>query len=111
MRTCARSLLLTLLFVAFAGSAWAQIDARMLQTPDVSADRIVFGYAGDLWVVPKEGGTAHRLSSPPGQEVFPRFSPDGRALAVGCFNENGMHTRLVRAPSFEEIAAAEANRN
>ena len=42
---------------------------------------------------------AHLLSA--------RFSPDGRALAIGCLDERGMHSRLVRAPSFEEIAAAE----
>lgn len=40
---------------------------------------------------------------------FARFFPDGRALAVGCFDERGMHIQLVRAPSFEEIAAAERN--
>jgi len=49
----------------------AQIDAKMLQNPDVSASQIVFAYAGDLWVVSKEGGTAVMLSSPAGQELFP----------------------------------------
>jgi len=33
-------------------------DARMLRFPDVSAEQIVFVYAGDLWTVPKTGGTA-----------------------------------------------------
>jgi tricorn protease len=56
-------------------------DARMLRFPDVSADLIVFSYAGDLWTVPREGGTARRLSSPKGQEMFPKFSPDGRLIA------------------------------
>jgi hypothetical protein len=39
---------------------------------------------------------------------FARFFPDGRALAVGCFDERGMRIQLVRAASFEEIAAAES---
>ena len=56
-------------------------DARMLRFPDISADRIVFVYAGDLWTVPKEGGLARKLSSPKGQELFPKFSPDGRTIA------------------------------
>ena len=56
-------------------------DARMLRFPDVSAESIVFAYAGDLWTVPKEGGLARRLSSPKGQELFPKFSPDGRFIA------------------------------
>jgi tricorn protease len=68
------------LFVS-ASVAHAQVDARMLQNPDVSKTSIVFSYAGDLWVVPKTGGTALKLSSPPGQELFPHFSPDGSRIA------------------------------
>jgi len=56
-------------------------DARMLRFPDVSGDKIVFVYAGDLWTVPKGGGLARKLSSPKGQEQFPKFSPDGRTIA------------------------------
>jgi WD40 repeat protein/serine/threonine protein kinase len=43
--------------------------------------------------------------------ISARFFPDGRALAIGSFNERGMYIQLVRAPSFEEIAAAEGIRN
>lgn len=56
-------------------------DARMLRFPDVSAEKIVFVYAGDLWTVPKDGGLARKLSSPKGQELFPKFSPDGQTIA------------------------------
>lgn len=62
-------------------AAPAKIDARMMQMPAVSATQIAFVYAGDIWIVPKEGGTALRLSSPRGTEQFPRFSPDGSRLA------------------------------
>ena len=57
------------------------INARMLRYPDVSATRIAFVYAGDIWVAPKSGGEALRLSSPKGEETFPRFSPDGTQIA------------------------------
>ena len=57
------------------------IDARMLRFPDVSGSQIVFVYAGDIWVAPKTGGSALRLSSPRGEESFPRFSPDGSQIA------------------------------
>jgi tricorn protease len=79
----ARGLALALGLLA-AGAASAQIDARMLRHPDVSATHIAFVYAGDIWVVAKEGGTALRLSSPGGEESFPRFSPDGRSIAFSA---------------------------
>jgi tricorn protease len=60
------------------------LDARMLRYPAVSKDRIAFVYAGDIWLVPKAGGTAVRLSSPLGEESFPRFSPDGTKLAYSA---------------------------
>ena len=71
-----------------AAPASAQIDARMFRYPAISADKIAFVYAGDIWLVPKAGGTASRLSSPAGEELFPRFSPDG--------TEAGIHRRLRR---------------
>ncbi|MFH1885026.1 MAG: hypothetical protein ABIL62_20215, partial [Planctomycetota bacterium] len=56
-------------------------DAQMLRFPDVSAERIVFVYAGDLWTVSRDGGPARKISSPKGQELFPKFSPDGQTIA------------------------------
>ena len=61
--------------------AEAQVDARMLRHPDISQTQIVFVYAGDIWVVNKEGGIAHNLSSPLGEETSPKFSPDGSRIA------------------------------
>lgn len=55
--------------------------AGMLRTPDVSATHIAFRYANDLWLVPRDGGVASPLSSPPGGESNPRFSPDGTTIA------------------------------
>jgi tricorn protease len=65
------------------------VDARMLRYPDVSATQIAFVYAGDIWVAPKTGGDAMRLSSPRGEESFPRFSPDGSQIAfTGNYDGN-----------------------
>src|ERR1039458_5802152 len=58
----------------------ARIDARMMREPAVSATQIAFVYAGDIWIADKSGGVAIRLSSPRGEESFPRFSPDGSML-------------------------------
>ena len=77
-----RKVLASLALLAIsAGTLQAQVNARMLRQPDVSESHITFVYAGDIWIVPKTGGTAQRLSSPRGEESFPRFSPDGSAIA------------------------------
>ncbi len=64
-------------------------QAGMLRYPDASATHIVFAYANDLWLVPRDGGAAAPLASPPGEEGFPKFSPDGKAIAfVGNYDGN-----------------------
>src|SRR6185503_12960079 len=60
---------------------FAQIDAGLFRWPDVSSTQIVFTYANDLWVIPKDGGSAIKLSSPAGVESYPKFSPDGKSIA------------------------------
>ncbi len=66
----------------------------MLRYPDVSATHITFLYADDLWLVPREGGMASPLASPPGQESFPKFSPDGSTIAfAGNYDgDNDLYT-------------------
>src|SRR5260221_184170 len=49
--------------------------------PQPYADRIVFVADGNLWSVPRAGGTAERLTSAPGQDLFPRVSPDAKWIA------------------------------
>src|ERR1700755_1015824 len=76
-----RTVLMLVAAFACAAPAAAQVNARMFRYPAVSAETIAFVYAGDIWLVPKAGGTAVRLSSPAGEETFPRFSPDGTKIA------------------------------
>ncbi len=71
------------------------LDARMLRYPDVSASQIAFAYAGDIWVAPKAGGAAMRLSSPRGEETFPRFSPDGSQIAFSGNYDGNMDIYVV----------------
>lgn len=66
-----------------------QPHAGMLRHPDVSETHVAFSYGNDLWLVPRQGGTAVLLASPPGQEANPRFSPDGRTIAfMGNYDGN-----------------------
>jgi tricorn protease len=81
-----RTLILIALFL-FAGistaAQTARTDdaARLLRFPDIRGEMIAFVYAGDIWTVAASGGTARRLTSHPGLELFPKFSPDGRSIA------------------------------
>ena len=79
------SLSLIVLFVFLSIPIKAQLPAKLIQFPDVSATQIVFLYGGDLWLASKDGGLAYKLTSPKGIEVFPKFSPDGKTIA---FNGN-----------------------
>ncbi len=83
MRLFALTLVVALLCpVAAVATPQAAPDlTRLLLYPDASADKITFVYGGDVWVVEATGGTARRLTSGPGEELFPKFSPDGRWIA------------------------------
>src|SRR5207245_439007 len=53
----------------------------LLQKPTVSQTHIAFVYAGDLWLVSRQGGEAKRLTTGTGLETDPLFSPDGKQIA------------------------------
>jgi tricorn protease len=58
-----------------------QQETRLLRFPACSGGQIVFTYGGDLYSVPSAGGVARKLTSHEGNEMFARFSPDGKQLA------------------------------
>ena len=61
----------------------------LMRYPDASATHIVFLYANNLWLVPRDGGVAVPLAGPQGVEMYPRFSPDGEQIAfVGHYGGN-----------------------
>ena len=62
-------------------SAPALAGTKLLRFPDVCGGRVVFTYAGDLWLAPIQGGTATRLTAGPGLEQSARFSPDCSQIA------------------------------
>jgi len=74
-------------FLVFSAKTGAQnghgapTQTRLLRTPTVSTTQIGFAYANNIWVVPRAGGSAKRLTSFQGQTANPHFSPDGRWIA------------------------------
>ena len=69
-----------LLFLLISNS-FGLNQGRFMKEPDVNGSKIVFSYEGDLWLVSTSGGTASRLTTAPGNEYSPKFSPDGSLIA------------------------------
>src|SRR5579863_2362654 len=87
----------------------------LLRFPTVSKTQIIFNYAGDLWIVSRDGGDARRLTSGIGTEALPYFSPDGSMIAfTGEYEGNldvyvvpaagGVPRRLTYHPAEEYVA-------
>src|SRR5438270_3477498 len=53
----------------------------LMRHHSMNATQIVFEFADDLWSVPRQGGSAVRLTTAPGEESNPFFSPDGKWVA------------------------------
>src|SRR5438105_4005588 len=54
----------------------------LLQKPTLSAKEIAFTFAGDLWIVGREGGEARRLTSSVGLDCDAHFAPGGKASPI-----------------------------
>jgi tricorn protease len=79
-----KKLALLLSLMVLSVPAWAQSSSSgplLLRTPTVSRTQIAFSYAGDIWVVPRSGGDARRLTAGEGSATRPTFSPDGNLIA------------------------------
>jgi len=83
-----------LLWLVIIGLLIVKLDAseeesRILRFPAIYENQIVFNYAGDLYTVDADGGTARKLTNHVGIEMFPRFSPDGKSIAfTGQYDGN-----------------------
>ena len=64
-------------------------EGRLMRFPDVRGSKIAFVYGGDIWIVSTSGGTARRITTHPGRELFPKISPDGKWIAfTGQYDGN-----------------------
>jgi tricorn protease len=108
--------LLALIVTAAPGAGpSATPDASMLRYPDIGKTDIVFAFQGNLWLVPKEGGTARPLTTTTGEKSGPRFSPDGSKIAfVASYDGNrdiyvmpaagGLPLRVTHHPTEETVS-------
>ena len=79
--TLAKISLLALAIVAALHVSSGNPKLLLLQTPTLSKTQIAFVYGGDIWIVPREGGAAHRLVTGTDLATGPIFSPDGSQVA------------------------------
>lgn len=87
---------------------------QLLREPTLSETHIVFMYANDLWITPRSGGEATRLTSAQGSERSPHFSPNGEMIAFTAqydgntdvyimATSGGQPTRLTWHPGADEV--------
>jgi tricorn protease len=75
----------------------AATRAALPRFPQPFGDRIVFIANGNVWSIPKSGGTAVRLTSAPGQDMLPRVSPDGKWIAYTEASKAGTDIWVIPA--------------
>ncbi len=62
---------------------------RLYQSPSMSKTDIAFAFAGEIWIVPRDGGVARRLVTGQLRNRRPIFSPDGTQVAYrGVYDGN-----------------------
>lgn len=106
---------LALAVAALAMSAFGQqASPLLLRQPALSRTDVAFRFADDLWIVPRKGGDARRLTVGVGVEGSPFFSPDGSLVAFsGSYDGNidvfvvsaggGVPRRLTFHPSADVV--------
>lgn len=77
-----------------AQTAFSQ-QTLLLKQPALSADKLAFVYAGDIWIANRDGSAPRRLTSHPADERLPSFSPDGSMLAFVADYENNTDVYVV----------------
>ncbi len=56
-------------------------ETKILRYPDIYKDKIVFCYGGNLYLASSDGRNVMQLTSFSGEEMLPKFSPDGEQIA------------------------------
>ena len=85
-----RNWIVLLLMASLSGSSFAKsVEPLLLRSPTLSQTQIAFAYGGEIWIVGRDGGDAHRLVTGSDRLDGPVFSPDGTMIAyTGNYHGN-----------------------
>jgi len=72
-------------------------DTQLLHQPALSANKIAFIYADDLWTANLDGTAVRRLTTDEGVESEPTFSPDGKWIAFSAQYDGNMDVYIIPA--------------
>ena len=75
----------------------AQDQRGYYRFPASYGETVVFASEGDLWSVNLDGGLARRLTTHPGDEARPAFSPDGDRIAFSATYEGPQEVYVMPA--------------
>jgi tricorn protease len=78
-------------------------EARLMRFPTINGNQIVFSYAGDLYSVATNGGTAQKLTNHVGYEMFAKISPDGQKIAFTAQYDGNTEVYTMPAQGGEPI--------
>src|SRR5437899_247002 len=104
LRTVPLPLTALVALIALSSSTAHASDAgvtKMLRSPTVSATKLAFANAQNIWVVDRAGGEARRLTSFQGQASNPHFSPDGNWIAFSGEYAGNLDVYVVPATGGE----------
>ena len=98
MRISRRIIVTAVLGIMGLGAALAQAgpsDARLAAAPAIAKGKIAFLYAGDVWIAQADGSNPRRLTSHPGDETDPSFSPDGTLVAFSASYDGNVDVYVI----------------
>jgi tricorn protease len=70
--------------LSLAPLCFAQQNHGYYRYPAIHGNTVAFTSEGDLWETSIDGGIARRITTHPGEESRPAFSPDGKTIAYSA---------------------------
>ncbi len=69
----------------------------LMRFPNQHGSSVTFVAHGNLWVVDRAGGVARRLTTDAGQDLMPRYSPDGKWIAFTANYQGNQDVYVIPA--------------